>query len=666
MYNMDGNHPVAYNHSYNYDVGTEVHGGTTFFYSANEHPSAYQHMQTSFYQPGYQNSTTEQASYSNNYHHPPYSSGVKPKTTSRNFTSRSHNGWTGRGGNSRGRGTRGGRNFSYKDHASSDNNVEDNYNNSEAGVSDKLAANSNLNQNTGGNAEPLVDSGEKIPSGSDEYSENGNIDVNCVPYPTTEKHDKGNSKKPHDRSQIRNNNKTRFGENSKKEQNRRRRALQNEEENVDYSEMPQYNSSRNNRGGPRRGRGNPASSRNGNRYEDFSDNYYQNGYAYRSNTRKEYDKSVKSNRGRGRRDIFNFNAEEASNGGMEASTSCKKPSNRSMPKSDKQGARNKLREDSQQLPITRDQKEHLTELLTKGTYECMVCYDRVKPSHAIWSCSTCYHCFHIGCIKKWMSSSKVEGEVTSWRCPACNNESSSVSLSYYCFCGKRKNPENNQHDTPHSCGELCGKKRGNEWCTHNCTILCHPGPCPPCNAFVKRSCGCGATSKDIKCSVSEALCCGKVCSKVLSCGVHTCKKTCHEGDCGSCEEILDIQCCCGKEKKTLPCNAKNSLILDFLCKGTCDKLLSCSVHSCKSKCHEGPCQDCQLTPERVTTCSCGKKPLSALGDIKERTSCLDPVPVCEGTCGKTLNCGKPGSYHLCMHPCHTSDCPPCPLTTPVK
>lgn len=50
-----------------------------------------------------------------------------------------------------------------------------------------------------------------------------------------------------------------------------------------------------------------------------------------------------------------------------------------------------------------------------------------------------------------------------------------VPNKYTCFCGKKTNPEYNKHQTPHSCGEICGKLRVNPACAHKCTLLCHPG-----------------------------------------------------------------------------------------------------------------------------------------------------------------------------------------------
>lgn len=51
------------------------------------------------------------------------------------------------------------------------------------------------------------------------------------------------------------------------------------------------------------------------------------------------------------------------------------------------------------------QRDRLSDQLTKGIYECMVCCDRIKQQHAIWSCLSCYNCFHLGCIKKWAKTS---------------------------------------------------------------------------------------------------------------------------------------------------------------------------------------------------------------------------------------------------------------------
>ena len=59
-----------------------------------------------------------------------------------------------------------------------------------------------------------------------------------------------------------------------------------------------------------------------------------------------------------------------------------------------------------------EQAGALIEQLRSETYECMVCYDGIKCSAAIWSCSNCYHVFHLKCIRKWANSPSavVEGK----------------------------------------------------------------------------------------------------------------------------------------------------------------------------------------------------------------------------------------------------------------
>lgn len=43
-------------------------------------------------------------------------------------------------------------------------------------------------------------------------------------------------------------------------------------------------------------------------------------------------------------------------------------------------------------------------------------------------------------------------------------------------------------DAAHTCGQVCGHSQADRRpdCTHRCTLLCHPGPCPACAAQVNR------------------------------------------------------------------------------------------------------------------------------------------------------------------------------------
>ena len=50
------------------------------------------------------------------------------------------------------------------------------------------------------------------------------------------------------------------------------------------------------------------------------------------------------------------------------------------------------------------QSDELSQQLLTGTLECMVCCDYVKRRQEVWSCSHCYHIFHLRCIQRWARS----------------------------------------------------------------------------------------------------------------------------------------------------------------------------------------------------------------------------------------------------------------------
>lgn len=319
--------------------------------------------------------------------------------------------------------------------------------------------------------------------------------------------------------------------------------------------------------------------------------------------------------------------------------------------------------------------QEIQDKLTKGTVECMICYDMVRRSAPIWSCSSCYSIFHLNCIKKWaraptsidMSAGKNQG--FNWRCPGCQSVqlTSSKEIRYVCFCSKRTDPPSDLYLTPHSCGEHCGKPlekevpgRGmskDDLCPHMCVLQCHPGPCPPCKAFAPpRLCPCGKKTITTRCSDrTSVLTCGNHCSKLLDCGRHRCERKCHVGPCDPCQVPFNASCFCLKKVEVILCGemiVKGEVKEDgvFSCSSSCGKKLSCGNHVCSEICHPGPCGVCNLMPWKIKTCHCGKTTLQ-----EERQSCLDPIPTCSQICDKTLPCG----VHQCQQVCHTGDCPPC-------
>lgn len=320
--------------------------------------------------------------------------------------------------------------------------------------------------------------------------------------------------------------------------------------------------------------------------------------------------------------------------------------------------------------------QEIQDKLLKGTVECMICYDMVRRSAPIWSCSSCYSIFHLHCIKKWaraptsvdISTEKNQG--FNWRCPGCQSVqlTSSKEIRYVCFCRKRVEPPSDLYLTPHSCGEPCGKPLEKEvpgsgvtkedLCPHHCVLQCHPGPCPPCKAFAPpRLCPCGKKTITTRCSDRKSvLTCGKRCNKLLECRRHRCEDICHVGPCDTCQVSISASCFCKKKSEVVLCgemtvkgevNVEDGL---FSCSKPCEKNLSCGNHVCRETCHPGPCGDCDMLPGRIKTCYCGKTALE-----EQRQSCLDPIPSCSQTCGKRLPCG----LHDCKQRCHPGECAPC-------
>jgi len=230
----------------------------------------------------------------------------------------------------------------------------------------------------------------------------------------------------------------------------------------------------------------------------------------------------------------------------------------------------------------------LTVELTNSTYECMVCYNIVKPKDHIWSCSICYNVFHLNCIKKWAKTDvSTAGKDGGWRCPGCQSAISEVPSKYTCFCGKIENPRFNPYITPHSCTNICGRPRD---CSHPCREQCHPGPCPPCNLFApEETCYCGKKKYTYRCSdlqknrqvIMEQKTCGEICGKKLNCGKHTCTKLCHPGPCDECKERSTETCYCGRESRDFDCGKEHK----YSCHTPCNYIYPCQVHHCERKCH---------------------------------------------------------------------------------
>ena len=184
-------------------------------------------------------------------------------------------------------------------------------------------------------------------------------------------------------------------------------------------------------------------------------------------------------------------------------------------------------------------------------------------------------------------------------------------------------------------------------CGHCCTLLCHPGACPPCPQVVQASCFCGKNrsakyvgnvtllllvaswlpsltlphhwrSGDVLVGTIHAsnratdrylaAMCANNCATVACCELIGWRVDCTyhqqspDGPCAECPQSRIQRCSCGKEESLQPC------AIEYSCKSVCDVRLSCKKHTCTLVCHSGPCMGCPNDGDRF--CPCGKKSTS--------------------------------------------------------
>ncbi|KAF5842537.1 hypothetical protein DUNSADRAFT_6781 [Dunaliella salina] len=312
---------------------------------------------------------------------------------------------------------------------------------------------------------------------------------------------------------------------------------------------------------------------------------------------------------------------------------------------------------------------------------CLICLSHIKPSEAVWSCSSsCFAVLHLPCIQEWARNQvdacvmrqldKIEDEeahgeapltaaqaraAAEWGCPKCRQQypASELPRTYTCFCGKEK--IGNGHTAVPACGAslraeagkgACGKRRSKRRCGHQayscgrpcgkiqpcghpCSAPCHPpGCCPPCEIVTERPCACGAEKRRVACC--EGLFhCGKPCGRRLACGNHVCERVCHSGPCGECPHQGVRTCPCGKAVyPELKCTEKAPT-----CGATCGKLLPCGLHTCHDRCHHGECSSCRALVSKP--CRCGK--------MMREVLCGAEL-LCDRRCTKLRSCTR--------HPCN--------------
>lgn len=237
----------------------------------------------------------------------------------------------------------------------------------------------------------------------------------------------------------------------------------------------------------------------------------------------------------------------------------------------------------------------------------------------------------------------------------------------------------------HPCGRVlsCGN--------HRCSVVCHDGVCPLCprDVLVVVTCPCGSKPlESIANAVPRRSCldpvasCGGKCGHTLSCGRHSCRERCHEGDCAPCSQKVDAACRCRLTKRQVPC----ALVGDVRCTRLCGTSLSCGRHYCREQCcadrgnphapshycpaicrkrldcghhcdelcHRGPCPPCGNWTTETLVCACGRT------QLPPHQPCGTVTPFCPFPCQRPLPCG----HEPARHRCHLGNCPPCTTLVP--
>ncbi|EAL47783.2 hypothetical protein conserved [Entamoeba histolytica] len=159
------------------------------------------------------------------------------------------------------------------------------------------------------------------------------------------------------------------------------------------------------------------------------------------------------------------------------------------------------------------------------------------------------------------------------KCPPCSHM---MLTPLTCRCGKTKIMP------PIPCGTQPPQ------CNYPCLIIppcghppvqhnCHFGPCPKCTSLTEKTCYCGKNKVKIPCYIESASC-GQICGKPMPCGVHVCKRVCHDG----------------------PCTENGQ------CPYECGKKKPYCTHNCNSKCHGNtPCPTTPCDQLVEVKCGCG-------------------------------------------------------------
>ena len=227
----------------------------------------------------------------------------------------------------------------------------------------------------------------------------------------------------------------------------------------------------------------------------------------------------------------------------------------------------------------------------------------------------------------------------------------------------------------------CSKPRAVP-CGHTCALACHPGDCPECAVWLKRSCHCGVSkAMPIKCHemslavkkdrqqgcsthTEAVLSCGHACQKALALCGHPCPVLCHRGECipDNCQRKVTVRCPCRRQKEEWRCSQARGARLQA---GIKDKKVS-ALLVCDSVCLETRAEEEQkaaeleeerLAEQRAETERAGDSAASFTSEVRGKTKQEKEKPAPISRAIRLQKFVAMHRYKICE-----SKCPPPPPT----
>jgi transcriptional repressor NF-X1 len=221
-----------------------------------------------------------------------------------------------------------------------------------------------------------------------------------------------------------------------------------------------------------------------------------------------------------------------------------------------------------------------------------------------------------------------------------------------CPCGKTRLADmdcerESCEDPVPFCEKLCLRRLP---CGHQCRQKCHNGDCKPCEQVISVNCRCGRTTSDLICykATEEPPECSRFCKTLLNCGRHECGKQCCPGEKAASERQA------AKRKQRSNANTGDDFEAEHICTRTCGRVLKCGnpEHTCQELCHRGQCGSCREAIFDELACNCGRTILHP------PLPCGTQPPACQYQCTRPKACGHPQVSHGCHG--DNESCPKCP------